>query len=70
MYFTGFKWFLDGAQYRIADTTNSVNGTDEFHKSFFILLNVAVGGNWPGSPDASTVFRARMYIDYIRWYKK
>ena len=34
----------------------------------FILLNVAVGGTWPGSPDASTVFPQRMLVDYVRVY--
>ncbi|MBN1409412.1 MAG: discoidin domain-containing protein [Spirochaetales bacterium] len=65
----GIRWYLDGAQYWIADTANNINGTEEFHRPFFIILNVAVGGNWPGSPDASTVFPARMYVDYVRWYQ-
>jgi beta-glucanase (GH16 family) len=34
----------------------------------FILANLAVGGVWPGYPDASTRFPARMQIDYIRVY--
>lgn len=37
---------------------------------FFILLNVAVGGSWPGSPDASTVFPQRMLVGYVRVYSK
>ena len=36
---------------------------------FFILLNVAVGGNWPGPPNLSTTFPAELQIDYIRVYK-
>ncbi len=36
---------------------------------FFILLNVAVGGNWPGPPNLSTAFPAELQIDYIRVYK-
>jgi beta-glucanase (GH16 family) len=36
---------------------------------FFILLNLAVGGNWPGNPDSTTEFPQRMYIDYVRVYK-
>ena len=36
---------------------------------FFILLNIAVGGNWPGSPSTSTIFPAEMQVDYIRVYK-
>jgi len=32
-------------------------------------MNVAVGGNWPGNPDASTVFPQRMIVDYVRVYQ-
>jgi beta-glucanase (GH16 family) len=41
---------------------------EEFHRPFFILLNVAVGGNWPGSPDASTVFPQTLAVDWVRVY--
>jgi beta-glucanase (GH16 family) len=37
---------------------------------FFLLLNVAVGGGWPGNPDASTVFPQTMLVDYVRVYKR
>ncbi|HZY61647.1 MAG TPA: glycoside hydrolase family 16 protein [Edaphobacter sp.] len=37
---------------------------------FFILLNVAVGGNWPGNPDATTVFPQKMLVDYVRVYTR
>ena len=40
-----------------------------FHKNFFFLLNIAVGGNWPGAPNNETVFPQKMYVDYIRVYK-
>ena len=63
------KWFVDGTQYWEGNIANSINGTDEFHKPFFILLNLAVGGNWPGSPNSSTVFPAKMYVDYVRVYQ-
>lgn len=35
-----------------------------------MILNVAVGGNWPGSPDASTVFPQRMTVDFVRVYQR
>ena len=35
----------------------------------FFIFNVAVGGNWPGSPDESTVFPQHMIVDYIRVYQ-
>jgi beta-glucanase (GH16 family) len=42
----------------------------EFHEEFFFLFNVAVGGNWPGSPDASTTFPQKMHVDYVRVFQK
>jgi beta-glucanase (GH16 family) len=42
---------------------------DELQQNFFLILNIAVGGNWPGSPDATTVFPQRMYVDYIRVFQ-
>ncbi len=39
-----------------------------FDRPHFLLLNVAVGGNWPGSPDANTVFPQRLLVDYVRVY--
>ena len=43
-----------------------------YDQPFYIILNVAVGGNWPGNPDASTKFdaRAQMLVDYVRVYQK
>jgi len=35
---------------------------------FFLILNVAVGGTWPGSPDATTSFPQTMWVDYVRVY--
>jgi beta-glucanase (GH16 family) len=45
-------------------------GTWVFDHPFFIILNVAVGGSWPGSPDATTVFPQQMLVDYVRVYTK
>lgn len=41
-----------------------------FDRPFFILLNVAVGGNWPGSPDDTTIFPQTMLVDYVRVYHR
>jgi beta-glucanase (GH16 family) len=41
-----------------------------FDHPFFIILNVAVGGGWPGNPDATTVFPQQMQVDYVRVYKR
>ena len=40
-----------------------------FDHPFFLLLNVAVGGNWPGNPDATTEFPQTMLVDYVRVYR-
>ncbi|MCF8370040.1 MAG: family 16 glycosylhydrolase [Bacteroidales bacterium] len=59
--------YMDGILYYTADITPS--GLSEFHNDFFIILNLAVGGNWPGYPNASTVFPQTMKIDYVRVYQ-
>ncbi len=41
----------------------------DFHRPAYILLNLAVGGDWPGAPDASTHFPAAMRIDWVRAYR-
>ena len=46
------------------------NGTWVFDHPFFIIMNVAVGGTWPGSPDATTQFPQQMLVDYVRVYTK
>ncbi|HEV1993280.1 MAG TPA: glycoside hydrolase family 16 protein [Candidatus Acidoferrum sp.] len=48
----------------------SAGGTWTFDHPFFIILNVAVGGDWPGSPDNTTVFPQQMLVDYVRVYTK
>jgi beta-glucanase (GH16 family) len=59
------SWTVDGAITGAANIQNAINGTEEFQKPFFIILNFAVGGTWPGNPDGSTVFPANYNIDYI-----
>ena len=61
-------YLLDDVVYKTVSIDN--DGMKEFDRSFYLILNVAVGGNWPGSPDASTVFPQKMYVDYIRYYSK
>jgi beta-glucanase (GH16 family) len=40
------------------------------NKPMYLLLNLAVGGSWPGDPDASTVFPAEMLVDYVRVWQR
>jgi beta-glucanase (GH16 family) len=60
-------WYLDGANVGAANIAGNINNTGAFHKSFFILFNLAVGGSWPGNPDASTAMPANMNVDYVRY---
>ncbi len=60
-------WLLNDVQYHEIDITPAE--LSEFRNSFFFIFNVAVGGNWPGNPDASTVFPQRMIVDYIRIFQ-
>jgi beta-glucanase (GH16 family) len=61
-------YFLDGIQYGAQEIT-SADRYDEFHKMHFIILNLAVGGVWPGYPDQYTTFPQNYYIDYVRVYQ-
>ncbi|SDT25471.1 glycoside hydrolase family 16 protein [Actinoplanes derwentensis] len=58
-------WQLDGVEF-FRVTPAQANGQWVFDHPFFIILNVAVGGNWPGSPDASTSFPQTMLVDWVR----
>lgn len=61
------KWLIDNEQYNEIDITPAQ--LSEFRNSFFFIMNVAVGGNWPGSPDNSTTFPQHMIVDYIRVFQ-
>ncbi len=63
------KWFVDGKKYWEGSIADNIHQTDAFHRPFYILLNMAVGGGWPGDPDASTNLPDTMYVDYVRVYK-
>ena len=62
------RWFLDDIQYAV-QTPQTTGRFWPFVRPFHLLLNVAVGGNWPGSPDGSTVFPQTMEVDYVRVYQ-
>jgi beta-glucanase (GH16 family) len=63
------KWYIDGVKYHEVNILNNISSTDEFHKPFFILLNFAVGGDWPGQTVDDSKIPASMYVDYVRVYK-
>lgn len=62
------QFYVDGNLYETVNSSQQ-SGTWEFNNNFFFLLNMAVGGSWPGSPDASTSFPQTMYVDYVRAYQ-
>lgn len=62
------KWLVDDEQFFEADI--KPEGLSEFHQKFFLIFNVAVGGQWPGSPDASTTFPQQMVVDYVRVFQE
>ncbi len=63
------KWFVDGSQYfSVTSASLPSGGKWVFTQPQFILLNLAVGGNWPGYPDGTTVLPQRMTVDYVRVY--
>lgn len=64
------KWFLDGTKYWEGNIKDSINSTGEFHKPFYLMLNLAIGGSWPGSPDSTTLFPDTMSVDYVRVYQE
>ena len=65
------RFYVDGNLYETRTPADLPAGkTWVFDHPFFMLLNVAVGGDWPGSPDQTTVFPQSMLVDYVRVYTK
>ncbi len=76
------RWYVDNIHYatQVADgwysqvtapdgTEAIADGTAPFDQPFHLILNVAVGGTWPGPPDDTTVFPQEMLVDYVRVYQ-
>lgn len=65
------RFYLDANLYATFSAAQwPPGGTWVFDHRFFLILNVAVGGDWPGSPDDSTEFPQTMLVDYVRVYKR
>jgi beta-glucanase (GH16 family) len=64
------KWFVDNQLYETQTSWWSSGGSypAPFNQPFYILMNLAVGGNFGGNPDTNTVFPGEMQIDYVRAY--
>ena len=60
---------IDGKEHLTLNIKDAVDGTNAFHRNFYFLLNVAVGGNWPGFNIDDSQFPTEMKVDYVRVYK-
>jgi beta-glucanase (GH16 family) len=64
-------FYVDSNLYATRTPADLPQGTNwVYAHEFFIILNVAVGGGWPGNPDKSTVFPQQMLVDYVRVYDR
>lgn len=63
------RFYVDDQLYHTVSISHVSPATYRHNAPFFFIANVAVGGNWPGSPDATTVFPQSMYVDYIRVFQ-
>jgi len=65
------RFYLDANLYATFTSAQwPAGGTWVFDHRFFLILNVAVGGDWPGPPNGTTVFPQAMLVDYVRVYKR
>ena len=63
------EWFLDGRSFHTVERADTNAEPWPFDEKFYFLINLAVGGNWPGNPDESTTFPQHFYVDYVRVYQ-
>jgi hypothetical protein len=64
---SSITWYVDDVEFNKIDITPEE--LSEFQQEFFFIFNVAVGGNWPGSPNENTTFPQRMVVDYVRVFQ-
>ncbi len=65
------RFYVDGLLYKTRTPADLPAGKSwVFDHPFFVILNVAVGGGFPGNPDATTVFPQQMLVDYVRVYQR
>ena len=64
------RWYVDDVLYGAEDSwsSSSADFPAPFDQPFYILLNIAVGGDLPGPPDEATSFPVSMEVDYVRVY--
>ncbi|MEV6505315.1 family 16 glycosylhydrolase [Streptomyces sp. NPDC051642] len=59
------KWSVDGVVYQTRTPADVGGNTWAFNKPFFLILNLAVGGDWPGDPNSATAFPAQLVVDSV-----
>lgn len=72
------RWYIDGELYNKANNWHSRHPDHAieftypapFDQPFFLILNISVGGHWPGNPDDTTDLPQQMVVDYVRVYQK
>ena len=64
------QWYVDETFFHEIDNVSTQGFAYPFNQDFFFIMNVAVGGNWPGNPDETTVFPQTMEVDYIRVFQE
>jgi beta-glucanase (GH16 family) len=65
------RWYMDDVHYATKGPADTPSGARwVYDHPFYLLLNVAVGGNWPGAPDSTTVFPQTLTVDYVRVYSR
>ncbi len=65
----GYEILVDNQVYVKVKAGEIKAAYNPFNHPFFLIFNVAVGGDWPGPPDSSTQFPQKMYVDYVRVYQ-
>jgi len=65
---TSITWSVDGVNFATKTPSDASGNRWVFNQPFFFILNLAVGGQWPGYPDGSSVFPQTMVVDYVRAY--
>jgi hypothetical protein len=65
------RWYFDNVKYYESSSWWAQNSAypAPFNAPFFFILNIAIGGDWPGYPNGSTPFPQQMYVDYVRAYE-
>lgn len=64
------RWYFDDREYFKVTENNNTPNNWVFDHPFFIILNVAIGGSWPGNPDKTTMFPQFLNVDYVRVYQR